>query len=51
MVYENCSIDKLLKQKLIDPHFSENKKMFSPVARFEPTTKGWELALTVANIL
>ncbi len=43
MVYE-CSMDDLLKQGSIDPHFAENKDFHSPIARFEPTGKGWEMA-------
>lgn len=50
MVYK-CSLDDLLKQKLIDPHFSNNKNYFSPVARFEPTEQGWENALNLTKIL
>jgi hypothetical protein len=44
LFYENCTLLKLLKQKSIDPHFSENKKFFSPTARFEPTERGWCMA-------
>jgi len=51
MVYENCNLKKLVEQELIDPHFSLNKNMYSPVARFEPTEQGWRLALLVANML
>ena len=40
-----CSYSDLIKQKLIDPHFSENKKMISPIARFEPTIQGWSDAI------
>ena len=40
----NCKIQDLLKQKLIDPHFSDNKQMISPIARFEPTQTGWDFA-------
>ncbi|MES3018220.1 MAG: hypothetical protein V4721_10595 [Bacteroidota bacterium] len=45
LVFENCSMNALKKQKLIDPHFSENKKYFSPIARFEPTETGWRNAI------
>jgi hypothetical protein len=45
LVFENCSVAALKKQQLIDPHFSENKKFISPIARFEPTNKGWDMAL------
>ena len=44
LVFENIILYDLLKQKLIDPHFSESKKFISPIARFEPTTRGWVLA-------
>lgn len=45
LVYERCTLDGLLGQKLIDPHFSENKNYRSPVARFEPTENGWNMAI------
>lgn len=44
LVFENCTMKDLFKQKLIDPHFSENKNFHSPIARFEPTVKGWTRA-------
>jgi hypothetical protein len=38
--------DLLVKNKnTIDPHFAENKEFVSPIARFEPTTLGWENAI------
>jgi hypothetical protein len=30
---------------LIDPHFSDNKKFISPIARFRPTSIGWNDAI------
>lgn len=45
LVFENCTLEDLMEQKLIDPHFSENKNFHSPIARFEPTEKGWENAV------
>lgn len=44
LVYDGVTIEQLRKQKLIDPHFSENEKYTSPVARFEPTDRGWKMA-------
>ena len=44
LVFKNITIKDLLKQKLIDPHFSENKEFHSPIARFAPTDEGWSLA-------
>ncbi len=50
LVYEGITISQLKKQKLIDPHFSENKNFYSPVARFEPTQKGWKMAESFAKM-
>jgi hypothetical protein len=44
LVYEDTTIDQLRRQRLIDPHFSENPEYRSPVARFEPTPHGWSMA-------
>ena len=44
MVYENVTLQDLKKQGHLDPHFAENKKFHSPIARFEPTSKGWDMA-------
>ena len=49
LIYKNCTVNKLLKQKTIDPHFSENTDFHSPIARFEPTKKGWEMAKILIN--
>ena len=46
LVYENVTLEELLKQKTLDPHFSNSKEFYSPIARFEPTRKGWEMART-----
>ena len=51
LVYKNCMITELKQQKLIDPHFAKNKTLLSPIARFEPTDYGWELAKTMANLI
>lgn len=51
LLFENCSMDELLKQKKIDPHFSDNKKLHSPIARFEPTNKGWDMAVVLIKSL
>ena len=49
LLYDNCSIEDLIKQELIDPHFAENKEMYSPIARFEPTNKGWDIAIKLCK--
>jgi hypothetical protein len=49
LVYQGTSLQDLLKQAEgvgIDPHFAENKKYYSPIARFEPTDKGFEYAVS-----
>jgi hypothetical protein len=51
MVYRDCSMKDLHAQKLIDPHFSDNDKMHSPFARFEPTAYGWTMACITAYTL
>ena len=42
---------KILYLTVLDPHFSENKKHLYPVARFEPTRKGWRMAVVLARTL
>lgn len=49
LVFENVTLQDLKKQGLIDPHFSENKKFISPIARFEPTVRGFKMAISFAN--
>ena len=39
-----CSIARLKRQDIIDPHFSENPEKLSPIARFVPTREGWQMA-------
>lgn len=40
-------IDEIKKWEMLDPHFFPNDK--SPVARFEPTDRGWEWAVRFAQ--
>ncbi|MCP4520978.1 MAG: hypothetical protein GY827_04670 [Cytophagales bacterium] len=51
MLYKDCTMTQLLEQKLIDPHFSNNPNYYSPIARFEPTDEGWNLATNYINML
>lgn len=51
LVYENTRLEDLKAQKLIDPHFSTNKKFRSPIARFEPTGRGWNMAEVLVESL
>jgi hypothetical protein len=49
LVYEGVALEELKAQLVIDPHFSANKKFHSPVARFEPTGRGWRMACAFVN--
>lgn len=50
MVYDGTSLASLLGQAQgIDPHFSDRKDVLSPVARFEPTDRGWQMACDLAS--
>lgn len=49
LVFKGVGIKRLLQQKLIDPHFSKNKKYVHPYARFIPTKDGWKSALKLCE--
>ena len=49
LVYKDITYQQLIEQKLIDPHFSEGNEYISPIARFEPTERGWEWAINFAS--
>ena len=49
LLYDGLTINDLKGQRLIDPHFSNNKKYKSPIARFEPTRHGWNMAVFLAK--
>ncbi len=49
LLFENLRMGDLLEQKVIDPHFSDNKNFHSPIARFEPTIRGWNMACLIAD--
>lgn len=51
LVYKDLTLQQLKNQVKIDPHFSENKFYASPVARFEPTTRGWQMAKSLCEVL
>lgn len=51
MLYEGVTLEELKEQRTIDPHFSSNKRYFSPIARFEPTFEGWEMGQKLVNEL
>lgn len=47
LLYRGISIKDLLNQGSVDPHFSNNKDFYSPVARFEPSEEGMRLMKTL----
>lgn len=51
LLYKGITQGKLLAQKLIDPHFTDDGKYHSPIARFVPTKKGWEIAVKLLECL
>jgi len=44
LVFKDVNVEQLEKQGSIDPHFGETKNYHWPIARFEPTDKGWSMA-------
>lgn len=51
LVYLGVALKQLKAQKRIDPHFGDNEKYISPVARFVPTEAGMALARNFARFL
>ena len=49
LVYENVDLAKLQEQGHIDPHFSNSRRFISPIARFVPTERGWDMAFTFVD--
>lgn len=46
LVYESISKKQVLELNLLDPHFCEDGKHPSPIARFKPTDQGWGHAVS-----
>jgi hypothetical protein len=47
LVYRQTTFDDSIEKGYLDPHFSENAP--SPLARFEPTDAGWQMAIDFAK--
>lgn len=45
LVYKDVTLTQLKQQGSIDPHFSDNPKFHSPIARFVPNDEGLGLAI------
>lgn len=50
LVYK-ASLKDVLKQKTLDPHFSESKEFLSPIARFVPTQEGSEMSQRFCEVM
>jgi uracil DNA glycosylase len=46
LVFEGTTTRTLQTQVALDPHFCDSKVHPSPVARFEPTNRGWNYAIS-----
>lgn len=49
LLFEGISLKRIREIKLLDPHFCDSKEHLSPVARFVPTIKGWDYAVTFSK--
>lgn len=50
LLYKDCTLLDIVNQKEgIDPHFSDNKNLISPIARFKPDDDGWNMAVFFAE--
>lgn len=48
MVYDASDMGLVVHATALDPHFCDHPGHLSPVARFEPTDKGWGYAIAFA---
>ena len=48
LVFKGVSAAQIVKRKKIDPHFTTGTQ--APIARFEPTQRGWKWALAFAGV-
>ena len=46
LVYKNVGLNEIFKSTTLDPHFCNDKTHISPIARFEPTVRGWRYAIS-----
>ncbi|RJQ25013.1 hypothetical protein C4577_06420 [Candidatus Parcubacteria bacterium] len=48
LLFKGVTLLDIVNQKYIDPHFFEDSKIHSPIARFVPTGEGWKWAKSFA---
>ena len=46
VVYKDRAISEIIQATKLDPHFCDDKNHISPIARFEPTNRGWRYAVS-----
>jgi hypothetical protein len=51
LLFKNTTIEEVYRQKHLDPHFTNNRNVIAPFARFEPTREGWDAAVMLAERL
>lgn len=51
LVFKGVSKKRILEADKLDPHFCDHKGCISPVARFEPTHRGWGWAVEMVDRL
>ena len=51
LVFEDIEYHELLTKNRLDPHFCDNDNCISPIARFEPTDKGWNMAVDFCSLM
>lgn len=49
LLFKGIKLLDIINQKIIDPHFSDNKEIHHPIARFIPNNQGWDMALNLIN--
>ena len=50
LVYKDIKFEDLQKQMKIDPHFSDNKRYYSPIARFKPDKEGIDMTIRFCKL-
>ena len=51
LLYHNVTEEQINSANFIDPHFTNDEKHISPIARFEPTEDGWQMAVILCEKL
>ncbi len=51
LLFKDITLADILKQKVLDPHFSKSTKFHSPFARFAPTEEGWNKAISFITFM